>query len=78
MKVDHLHPKPSSVVAIEIPPELMESVSRHQAELAKLVVNLQAAGLPNDLIEASVRTLVGSYANELTSAILTMKDRHRG
>ncbi len=73
MRIDQLNPTPSTVVTLEIPAELMHSVARHQTELAKLVVNLQAAGLPDDLIEASVRTLVDSYANELTSAILTMK-----
>lgn len=79
MRIDQLSPTPSAAEPLEIPAELLGSVSRHQAHLAALIASLQAAGLQEDMIEASVRTLVDSYADELTAAIRAMaKDQRHG
>jgi hypothetical protein len=56
---------------IEVPLELQPSVSRHRANLARLVGALQLAGLDDPQIEASVNAVVGSYRLELLSAIKT-------
>ncbi|MET3711813.1 urease accessory protein UreF [Sphingomonas trueperi] len=52
-----------------IPPELQESVQRHQHHLSALVVSLRAAGVGEEVIEASVHQLVDSYRTELTAAM---------
>jgi hypothetical protein len=79
VRIDQLRPTPTTAESLEIPAELLDSVNRHQAHLAALIASLQAAGLQEDMIDASVRTLVDSYANELTIAIRAMvKDRGRG
>lgn len=52
-----------------IPHELQESVQRHQRHLAALVGSLRAAGVGEDMIEASVSQLLESYRNELTAAM---------
>ncbi|UUL81823.1 hypothetical protein [Sphingomonas qomolangmaensis] len=78
MRIDQLHPTPTDAEPLEIPSELLESVQRHQAHLAALIASMQAAGVQDDTIETSVRTLVDSYADELTVAIREMMkvDRH--
>lgn len=79
MRIDQLHPTPTAAEPLEIPAELLDSVARHQAHLAALIASLRAAGLQEDMVEASVRTLVDSYADELTVAIRGMvKDQHHG
>jgi hypothetical protein len=77
MRIDQLQPTPTIAEPLEIPPELHDSVLRHQAHLGALLVNLRAAGLREDMIESSVRTLVDSYAVELTAAIRAMNKAHR-
>lgn len=72
MRIDQLRPMPTAAEPLEIPAELLDSVHRHQAHLAALIASLQAAGLQEDMIEVSVRTLVDSYADELTLAIRAM------
>jgi hypothetical protein len=52
-----------------IPAELQDSVQRHQRHLAALVSSLRAAGLTEEVIDASVRQLLDSYHAELTSAM---------
>jgi hypothetical protein len=52
-----------------IPHELQDSVQRHQRHLAALVESLRAAGVGEDVIEASVSQLLESYRNELTDAM---------
>ncbi len=79
MRIDQLQPGPSAAEPLEIPAELLSSVTRHQAHLAQLITSLQAAGLQDDMIESSVRVLVDSYADELTTAIRGMaKDAQNG
>lgn len=77
MRIDELHPTITSVEPLEIPDELLASVSRHQKNLATLIGSLRAAGLGEDMVEASVRTLVQSYAEELTLAIRSMLNEAR-
>jgi hypothetical protein len=72
VRIDELEPTPSAAQPLEIPAELLSSVNRHQAHLTALVASLRAAGLPDEMIETSVRSLVDSYAYELTSAIRAM------
>ncbi|WBH17429.1 hypothetical protein [Sphingomonas radiodurans] len=72
MRIDQLHPKPTHAEPLEIPTELLGSVQRHQANLMALIVSLQDAGLNETMIDASVRTLIDSYAAELTIAIREM------
>jgi hypothetical protein len=72
MRIDQLHPAPTAAEPLEIPAELLASVHRHQAHLGALVTSMRAAGIEGDAIEASVRTLVDSYADELTKAIRSM------
>ncbi|MET1757008.1 hypothetical protein ABVV53_16325 [Novosphingobium sp. RD2P27] len=55
-----------------IPPELIESVQRHQRHLAALVDSLRAAGVGEDVIEDSVGQLLDSYRAELTIAMRAM------
>lgn len=79
MRIDQLEPTSSSEDPFEIPSELLESVRRHQSHLSALIVSLRAAGLDDDVVDASVRTLVDSYADDLTVAIRTMmKESHNG
>lgn len=79
VRIDQLNPSPTFASAVDIPAELMDSVIRHQAHLAELIVTLRNAGVSEEVVEASVRTLVDSYADELTIAIRgLMRERHRG
>ncbi len=79
MRIDQLRPTPTSAPPLEIPPPLLESVLRHQSHLAALVASLRAAGHGEDVVDASVRTLVDGYADDLTVAIRAMmKDPHHG
>ncbi|WP_426265435.1 hypothetical protein [Sphingomonas sp. PWP1-2] len=72
MRIDQLEPKPTGAPPLEIPVELLASVGRHQEHLLSLITNMRAAGIEGDAIDASVRILVDSYAEELTSAIRSM------
>ena len=72
MRIDQLQPTPSVAEPLEIPAELLASVQRHQTHLAELIVSLRAAGLDEDVVDASIRTLVDSYADDLTVAIRAM------
>ena len=77
MRIDQLNPTPTAAEPLEIPPELLDSVIRHQAHLAALVASLHAAGVSEDMVESSVRVLIDSYAEELTVAIRQMmKGQH--
>ena len=79
MRIDQLQPPPTSAPSLEIPPQLLESVLRHQSHLSALITSLRAAGLGEDVVDASVRTLVDSYADDLTVAIRAMmKEPHHG
>ncbi|RXD03834.1 hypothetical protein EQZ23_16210 [Sphingomonas sp. UV9] len=69
MRITELHPTPTDAEPLDIPAELLDSVRRHQSHLASLVASLRAAGLSEDMVDASVRTLVDSYAEELTVAV---------
>ena len=79
MRIDQLQPTPSTAEPLEIPAELLASVHRHQTHLAALIVSLRAAGVDEEMVDASIRTLVDSYANDLTVAIRAMmKEPHYG
>lgn len=79
MRIDQLLPTPTSVQPLEIPAELLESVLRHQTHLAALISSFRLAGLDEATVDASVRSLIDSYADELTTAIHTMiKEPNRG
>jgi hypothetical protein len=69
------HPAP---LEVEIPPVLQESVVRHQANLARLMQSLRAAGMDEAEIEAAVTAVIDSYKRELLQAIrsLTTSERH--
>lgn len=72
MRIDQLEPAPTAAEPLEIPAELLASVQRHQAHLSALIASMRAAGVDGSTIEASVRTLVDSYADELTTVIRGM------
>lgn len=72
MRIDELEPTPTNAAPLEIPAALLESVHRHQAHLAALVSSLRAAGVDEATVEASIRGLVDSYADELTRAVREM------
>jgi hypothetical protein len=72
VRIDQLDPTPSGAEPLEIPPELLESVMRHQVHLVALIASMRAAGLQEDMVDISVRTLIDSYADELTIAIRGM------
>lgn len=61
----------------ELPPELRESVRRHQEHLGALVVSLRAAGVNEGVIATSVQQLMVSYGIELTEAIQSLVLGHR-
>jgi hypothetical protein len=76
---DHLRHTLAASASLEVPAELLDSVARHQANLTALVASLRAAGLDENMIEVSVRTLTDSYADELTTVIRElMKGERRG
>jgi hypothetical protein len=72
MRIDQLQPTPTAAESLEIPAELLGSVQRHQAHLSALISSMRAAGIEGEAIDASVRVLVDSYADELTTAIRIM------
>ncbi|GGE97272.1 hypothetical protein [Sphingomonas prati] len=74
MRIDQLQPTPTSAEPLEIPSQLLDSVYRHQAHLLELVASFRAAGLDEEMVDASVRTLVDSYAKDLTAAIHAMME----
>jgi len=57
----------------DLPRELLGSVQRHRQHLTALVGSLRAAGLPEELIDASVRQLVDSYGVELSAALRALR-----
>jgi hypothetical protein len=57
--------------------ELLASVERHQGHLAALIASMRAAGMEGDAIDASVRVLADSHADELTAAIRSMMQEER-
>jgi hypothetical protein len=63
------HPSP---LEIEIPPILRASVGRHQANLARLLESLRAAGMDDAQIEAAVTVVIDSYKHELLQAIRSL------
>lgn len=75
MRIDQLDPTPTAAEPLEIPSDLLDSVQRHQAHLSALVTSMRVAGVEDTMIEASVRALVDSYADELTVAIRSMMQR---
>ncbi|WP_140851165.1 hypothetical protein [Sphingomonas glacialis] len=72
MRIDQLRPAPTPAEPLDIPPELLDSVNRHQTHLSALVASLRAAGVDDELVDVSVRTLVDSYADDLTVVIRAM------
>lgn len=56
-----------------LPETLQASVQRHRAHLAALVQSLRSAGLPEDMIDESVRQLVDSYGAELAAALRALR-----
>lgn len=70
--MEELRPMSPGATPLTIPPELAASVARHQTHLAALIASLRAAGIAEDMVAASVRTLVDSYADELTAALREM------
>lgn len=72
VRIDQLQPTPTSAPPLEIPAALMDSVLRHQAHLADLIVSFRAAGLDEAVVDASIRTLIDNYAEDLTAAIRSM------
>jgi len=72
LRINDLEPTPTNAASLEIPAALLESVARHQANLAALVGSLRAAGIDEAVVEASIRSLVDSYADELTGAVRQM------
>lgn len=57
----------------DLPPQLHASVQRHRMHLSALVGSLRAAGLAEEMIDASVRKLVESYQAELSSALRALR-----
>jgi hypothetical protein len=79
VRINDLHPTPTAAEPLEIPAELLDSVARHQVNLAALITSLRAAGLQEEMVDASVRTLIDSYADELTAVIRgMMRSQHLG
>ena len=78
MRINELDPTPTAAEPLDIPAELLDSVMRHQSHLASLLASLRAAGLPEDMVESSIRTLVDSYADELTVAVRGMMKVEHG
>lgn len=57
----------------DVPCALQANVTRHRANLARLVEALQSAGVDDSQIESSVNAVVGSYRAELVSAVEAFK-----
>ncbi|MBM7407552.1 MULTISPECIES: hypothetical protein [Sphingomonas] len=53
-------------------------MARHQAHLLALVESLRAAGVGEEIIEASVSQLLDSYRSELTAAIRALVRERSG
>ncbi|WP_137897745.1 MULTISPECIES: hypothetical protein [Sphingomonas] len=70
--MEELRPMPPGATPLAIPPELAASVARHQEHLSALIASLRAAGVDEAMVATSVRTLVDSYADELTAALREM------
>jgi hypothetical protein len=63
------HPHPFNIA---IPAVFRASVERHQANLARLLQSLRAAGMDEAQIDAAVTVVVDSYKHELLQAIRTL------
>jgi len=61
---------------MDVPLALEPSVTRHRANLARLVGALCAAGVDDEQIETSVNAVVASYRGELLSAIRSIMKSH--
>lgn len=61
-----------------IPEALQPSVARHQANLARLLESLRAAGMDDATIETAVTTLMASYKQELLAAIKALSAQTDG
>lgn len=77
VRIDQLTPAPTAAPPLEIPPQLLDSVHRHQTHLSALIGSLRAAGLSEAMVDVSIRTLVDSYAEDLTIAIRAMMQEPR-
>ncbi len=64
------HPHPCEPA---IPSILRASVERHQANLARLLQSLRAAGMDEAQIESAVAIVIDSYKIELLQAIRALK-----
>jgi hypothetical protein len=53
----------------DLPSELQASVQRHREHLTALVTSLRSAGLPEEMIDASVE----SYGVELSAALRALR-----
>jgi hypothetical protein len=73
MPAQGLDPNYQSPDEGKLPPELQASIERHRQHLAALVASLRAAGLPEGMIDASVRQLVDSYGVELSAALRKLR-----
>lgn len=67
---------PDLAQGMEIPPALQASVSRHQANLARLANNLHVCGLGVQQIEESINMLVETYRAELVGAVRALIGSH--
>ena len=52
-----------------LPPGIISSIERHKARVAELVTALRGAGMSDDIIDSSVRSVVASYEQELVKAL---------
>jgi hypothetical protein len=57
-----------------LPPQIALSMERHKARVAELVASLRSAGMPEDAILTSVRSVVASYEQELLAALSALKE----
>jgi len=49
-------------------------MERHKARVAELGASLRSAGMPEDAIRTSVRSVVASYEQELLAALSALKE----
>jgi hypothetical protein len=57
---------------MEVPEALQASLQRHRENLARLIRDLQSAGISEEQIETSVSVIVASYRDELLRAVKSM------
>lgn len=70
-----VHPQPFE---LDIPPTLLASVARHQANLARLLQSFRTAGMAEADIEPAVTIVIDSYKRELLDAIRAMTTHEDG